>query len=196
MSLWFLLLSSAQLDVSVQQQLLTSLKSLDQFQVNFVQQTYSDFLDDTVAEGELIIQRPGKMRMRYLKGDQKLLIWDGRQAYEKDFLADTESLQEMDHLKQEPLAQILLYGSNLLDHFLIDRIEVAGKEIFRLRPRQEGDYEVLLELDSQNHPSILEVVGNDGEGTRFHFSNFSQNPSLDASTFQIPAPTAENNDPP
>lgn len=187
MSAWLYWLCVFQVDPQVQKTLLDSLARLNLFEVNFSQQTYSDFLEDTIAEGQLLIKRPGHMRMEYLKGDRKLLIWDGTTAYEKDHLADTESHQEFSKFRDEPLVQILLYGTNLLDHFLIDRIQVADREVFRLRPRNAGDYEVMLELDSQNLPSLLEVVGSDGEGTRFHFSRYNLKPNVSKETFQIPA---------
>lgn len=186
MHLYFFLLLN-QLDPGVQGTLLKALEDLKLFQVDFVQETYSDFLDDTVASGVLIISRPGRMRMTYLKGDRKIMIWDGETAYERDMLADTEARQAMSELRGEPLVQILLYGSNLLDHFIIDRIKMGPKKVFRLRPRAPDNYEVLLELNSDNQPGLLEVVGNDGEGTRFHFSNFQTNPQISDDTFAIPA---------
>ena len=185
MPIWFFF-CFAQLDPDAQNRLLNALESLQHFQVNFVQETYSDFLDDTVASGELIISRPGRMRMTYHKGDRKIIIWDGKTAYEKDLLADTESRREIKELRGEPLVQILLYGSNLLEHFLIDRIQADNPDVFRLRPRQPDNYEVHLQLDSQNRPSILEVVGEDGEGTRFHFTDLRMKPELKADTFSIP----------
>lgn len=186
MTYMWILFCLSQLDPAVQSKLLNSLEGLQHFKLNFVQETYSDFLDDTIASGELIIARPGKMRMTYHKGDQKVIIWDGNKAYEKDFLADTESHQDVGDLRQEPLVQILLYGSNLIEHFLIDRINVEGKDVFRLRPRQPDNYEIHLQLNSQNLPSLLEVVGEDGEGTRFHFSEIQTKPTLADNTFAIP----------
>lgn len=186
MVLLILCLLNPQLGPENEARLMEGLKKLGTFKLHFEQETYSDFLDSTVAEGELIVARPGKMRMTYKKGDQKLIIWDGQSTYEKDFMADTESRQPIGDIRQEPLVQILLYGSNLKDFFLIDRIDVDGTKVFRLRPREESDYHVILELDSKDLPSILEVAGADGEGTRFHFTDIQLNPDLAGDAFRIP----------
>jgi len=187
MVMLILFLSPFQLGPETEVRLMDGLQKLSTFQLHFVQETYSDFLDSTVAEGDLVVARPGRMRMTYRKGDRKVIIWDGEMAYERDQMADTESRQPIGDMREEPLVQILLYGSNLKDFFLIDRIEMDDHKVFRLRPRKESDYHVILELNSQNLPSVLEVAGQDGEGTRFHFTDIQLNPELDKDTFQIPA---------
>ena len=159
---------------------------LSRFQVVFQQETYSDFFDETLASGVLSVSRPGKMRMAYQKGERKLIIWDGSVCYEYDALADVESRRDQKELSREPLVQLLLYGANLKDFFLIDRFANGEQEIFRLRPHKEDGYHIEVVFNSLRLPVVVEVVGEDGEGTRFQFEEFQLDPDFDDFAFAIP----------
>jgi len=107
-----------------------ALKKLTRVQVDFRQETYSDFLDETFASGTLKIARPGKLRMTYTRGERKDFICDGETYYEKDVMADSESRVPFEDLKGEPLVRLLLFGDNPEQHFLIDsRSDRQGNSI-------------------------------------------------------------------
>ncbi len=177
-----------QLDPAVRMQVLDSIASLSSFQVEFEQETYSDYFDPTQAAGSLIVQRPGKMRMEYTMGERRLAISDGDVFKEYDY--DAETLNEMDQadLQEEPLVRIFLYGDSIEEFFLIDRFQdEQGEDIFRLRPRNATSYTVELQFDKTWQPRVMHVLGEDGDGTRFIFSTFRLHPPLNADTFIMPA---------
>ena len=184
-----LLLLAFQLSTDVHAAVVDAFHKLDFFQVSFRQETYSDFFDETIAEGSLTIQRPGRMRMEYHTGEKKLHIWDGVTCYERDFLADTESRIPQKEVRQEPLVRLLLYSADDLQrYFLIDRTKKEQGDLFRLRPRSGDDYEVMVTFDKAWQPTYLEVIGKDGEGTRFWFQNLVRNPEIDKQAFVVPNP--------
>lgn len=185
--LLILLFALLQVDPKVENDILSALSNMSRFQVHFRQETYSDFFDPTVAKGTLIIQRPGKMRMEYTKGEQRIIIWDGQTTYERDILADTEERLEQKEIKDEPLVRLLLYGDNLKNYFLMDRVkDQKGDDLFRLRPRSHNDYIVEIRFDEAYHPIYINVLGEDGEGTRFWFDSFQAETEITADTFSIP----------
>lgn len=163
-----------------------ALKALDRVQVDFHQETYSDFLDETAADGVLKIARPGKLHMRYTKGENKEFICDGIVYYEYDRLADSESRVPISDLESEPLVRLLLFGDNLERHFKLEHTRDAKGDIWRLRPIKDSSYYLELSFDDQWLPRNLEVFGKDGEGTRFQFSHWVLKPSFDARTFVVP----------
>lgn len=181
-------LSWFQLDPEVKAKVVGAFKNIDRFELRFKQETYSDFFDETVAEGILKVWRPGRMRMEYLKGERRLFIWDGTTCYEKDFLADTESRAAQADVRNEPLVQLLLYGSDLDRLFLIDRYQQNGKSIFRLQPRDSDDYQVEVSFNKDWLPSYMEVFSSDGEGTRFWFQDYNLAPNFQPDQFKAPEP--------
>ena len=179
---------AAQLDPGVKAKLLQGFARLSRFQASFRQETYSDYFEDSRAEGEIRVARPGKLRLDYLKGDRKLVIWDGQTCYERDVLADTESRTDQEEVRQDPLVRLLLYGSDLERLFLIDRYRRDETEVFRLRPRDRDDYALEVVFGEDWLPLQVEVLTEDGEGTRFFFSDYRLDPHFKDATFVIPEP--------
>ena len=183
------LLFCLQLPPETKDEVLRALSRLNRFQVHFRQETYSDFFDETLAEGTLWVARPGKMRMDYLKGEHKTIVWDGETCFEKDFLGDTETRAPQVEVRDEPLVQLLLYGSKVDEHFLVDRVHEDDREVFRLRPRRGKGYHVEIVFTADWLPAFVEVIGEDGEGTRLWFDNYTLDPAIPLETFRIPAAT-------
>jgi len=188
--MWTLLAMFAfgfQLDPGIKTQLVAGLQRLDRFKAAFTQETYSEFFDETVASGTLMVNRPGKMRMDYQKGEQKLFIWDGETCYERDLMADIESWTPQEEVKDEPLVQILLYGSEVDRLFLIDRYRRNDRDVYRLRPRDGEPYQIELMFDEDWRPTFLEVFGEDGEGTRVWLEEIELNPDFEPDLFEVPS---------
>ena len=182
----FVLCLSYQLDPAVQKEVIGALARLEQFQVDFKQETYSDFFDETLAAGSFAVARPGKMRMTYTEGEQVLRIWDGKTAYERDAMADSESRLEQAEFVDEPIVRLLLYGGDIARLFLIDRLKGDEGDVFRLRPRDDDSYYVTVSFDKKWFPARIEVIGADGEGTSFVFSNYILKPTFAPDTFIVP----------
>jgi len=182
-----LTLVTFQLDPEVSRAMTRAIAGLNSFRVHFHQLTYSDFFDETEAEGTFSVDRPGRMRMAYTKGEEILRIWDGETAFERDLAAETENRADQSELVDEPIVQLLLYGSELTRTFLVDRVERDGVDIFRFRPRDEDDaYYLEVRFDDAWLPRVIEVIGEDGEGTRFTFTDYELDPQFSADTFTIP----------
>lgn len=186
MNLLLLLLTAQQVAAPNRAQVIEALRALQQIEVHFRQETYSDFLDETVAEGTLKIARPGKLRMTYTKGEQKEFVCDGKTYWEFDRLADSESRVPLSDLEHEPLVRLLLFGDNLEAHFKLEHFRNARGAAWRLRPLKEEGYYLELNLDAQGRPSHLEVFGKDGEGTRFYFSQWNTRPKFAPNDFVVP----------
>lgn len=186
MSLLLLMWWSQQVAAPNRTQVIESLRALTRIEVQFRQETYSDFLDETVAEGVLKIARPGKLRMTYTKGEQKVFICDGQTYWEHDRLADSESRVPLSDLEREPLVRLLLFGDNLEAHFKLEHFRNARGNAWRLRPLKDDSYYLELNLDPQGRLSHLEVFGKDGDGTRFFFSNWNLDPTFGPKDFVVP----------
>lgn len=166
----------------------SALRALTTVQVSFRQETYSDFMDETYAEGVLKIARPGKLKMSYFKGERKEIICDGDTYYERDKLAGTQSRVPLSDLEKEPLVRLLLFGDSPEQHFVIERISNAkGGDHYRLKPRDDDSYLLDIVFDSDWRLAMLNIIGTDGEGTRFFFSHWNTSPSFDSETFRVPA---------
>lgn len=192
--MWVMLLCLGfQLQPEVQANISAGFAKLDAFRCQFQQDTYSAFFDDSRTGGTLAIQRPGKMRMQYREGERKLFIWDGETCYERDFLADTVSRTPQTDVRSEPLVRLLLYGSDLNKIFIMDRYQESGCDIYRLRPRDDDSYELLVTFDERWLPRTIEVIGEDGEGSLITLSDYELNPDFAPDTFQIPPATPGRN---
>ena len=176
-----------QLDPEIQARILSSVSDLQAFQVEFEQETYSDYFDPTHALGSLSVQRPGKMRMEYTKGEHRLAITDGDTFHEYDFDAETLSTTSQADIQDEPLVRIFLYGDAIEEHFLLDRYrDPDGVDVFRLRPRNPTTYTVEMTFDEHWRPSMIHVMGEGGDGTIFRFTNYQVNPKS-PTTFVFPS---------
>jgi len=186
-SLFITALLSFQLDPAVAEAMTRALGDLQSFRVSFEQTTYSDFFDDTRAAGTISIDRPGRMRMVYSEGEEIVRIWDGTTAYEHDRAAANETRVPQEELSDEPIVRLLLYGSELTSLFLVDRIKRDGADVFRFRPRDNDQgYFIEVRFDEQWLPRELEVIGEDGEGSRFRFIDYDLSPTFSPDTFAVP----------
>ena len=190
--LTFLLLLGFQLEPGMKAAVVESFRRLNRFEVHFKQEIYSDFFEESVVEGYLLVSRPGNMRMEYLKGDRKTFIWDGETCYEHDLLADTRSRTPQREVRDEPLVQLLLYGSDLDTFFIIDRYKDEMGEIYRLRPRDGDPYQIEIMFDERWLPKYLEVEDEEGEGSRFFFKDYVLDPQIALDAFSIPPEKVEN----
>lgn len=186
--LLLLTIASFQIDQQDQQHLVAGLKRLDRCRLDFKQETYSDFMDPSFAAGTLSLKRPGKLRMDYNEGERKTFICDGQTYYEYDQLADTESRVPFEEIRNEPLVRLLLFGDNPAEHFIIDRYKEDGLTMYRLRPRGDDSYHILAQFNQEWLPTQIEVVSDDGEGTRFKFENYHFELDFAEPTFTVPPP--------
>ncbi len=163
-----------------------ALADLNRFETHFKQETYSDFFDPTLAMGLLKVARPGKMRMDYLEGERKSMIWDGETCYERDDMADTATRTPQEEIKDQPLVRLLLYGESLTTHFQVRNGKSLEAKSYQLIPRGGGEYIIYIELDQQCRPMFLDIQFEDGEGTRFWFKDITKKDGFPDDTFVIP----------
>lgn len=186
-SLLLISLLSFQLDPDTMAALERAFARLERFETDFQQETYSDFFDETRAGGRLQLQKPGRMRMEYTEGEHRLIICNGERCLEYDRLADTRAYYNLDEVDDDPLTRLFFYQDGLQDNFLVDlRKDENGQTVYRFRPRHKGAFELLVWFDEDFLPRRVEVVSEDGEGTRFTFENFRVNPSFSEEAFRLP----------
>lgn len=180
---WF----NAQLDPDIHAEILQGIASLKSFRVEFTQETYSDYFESTLAAGSLAIQRPGRMRLEYTRGERRLAICDGQVFTEYDYDAETLSQAQQEDLDTEPLVRIFLYGDDIEAFFLLDRYTGDdGVEHYRMRPRNRTSYTLEVDFDSAWRPRVLHVIGEEGDGTLFTFSHYEMKPEFATDTFEMP----------
>lgn len=175
-----------QMEPSAKRAVIEAFRKLDRFEVRFEQEIYSDFFDPSRVEGYLLVERPGRMRMEYQKGDKKSFIWDGTTCYEKDMLADTETRTSQKDFLGEPLVQLLLYGSDVDSLFIIDREKDEHGEVYRFQPRGSEPYQIRVIFDKNWLPKSLEIMGEDGEGSKIRFREFNLKPDFSSTAFVVP----------
>ncbi|CAM2008920.1 LolA family protein [Acanthopleuribacter pedis] len=178
--------ATAQVSPKKMQCLQQALSELNRFETEFKQETYSDFFDPTLATGMLKVERPGKMRMDYRQGERKHVIWDGVTCYERDEMADTETRTPQSDIQSQPLVRLLLYGEKLTTYFIVRNGNSLDSKSYQLAPRGGGDYLIELELGADCRPKYLDILFEDGEGTRFWFKQIEKRDSFPATTFVVP----------
>ena len=166
-----------------------AIEELGSFETQFKQETYSDFFDPTLATGVLQVHRPGKMRMDYLEGERKHVIWDGTTCYERDEMADSESRTLQDEIKDEPLVRLLLYGEELQSFFMVRNGKSLETKSYQLTPRNGDAYTLYIELNNNCEPTFLDIQFEDGEGTRLWFREIKPKTEFPADTFVVPKPS-------
>jgi len=182
--IWLLML---QLDSTTAASFFKFFESLNAYETEFTQITESPFLETTRAKGSLSVQQPGKFKMVYVEGEEKLVVSDGELCREVDYLAETHSDTQVEEIRNEPLIRALVFGEDLRQHFLVDRIKTEdGTETFRLRPREDDSYHLEMRFQENWVPLSIEYISSEGEKTRFLFSAFSKEVSFPEGYFSIP----------
>jgi len=179
----FLICIVCQLSPGIKADFLRFFEENRAFSSHFEQVTESAFLEPTRSSGELQVFQPGKFRMTYLKGEEKFIVCDGKICFEQDLLAETKTRTPLKDIAEEPLARILIFGDQIQDFFLIDRI---SEMTFRLRPRNEDAYHIEIVFAPHWQLRSIAYISNEGESTTLHLSNYQKVTDFPKNTFQVP----------
>lgn len=142
------------------------------------------------SEGELLVSRPGRFRLEYLKPYRQTYVADGKRIwmYDRDLEQVTVREQEMT-LGSTPA--LLLSGTEpLSENFEV--IELGDHEGFtwlELRPRaKDASFEYVRLALEPTTLRAMEMVDGFGQMTRLYFDRIERNPEIAPAAFQFKPP--------
>lgn len=176
----------------------TASERLDVF-FNDVQVLQTDFqqtvLDDKgnkvkEAQGNLVMQRPGKFRWTYTDPYQQLIVADGDKIWIYDADLEQVTVKPMDAALGDTPAVLLAGGRPLDENFLITDMGSNGSlEWVELLPRNpDATFERVRLGFGEEDLRMMELLDNFGQTTRLEFSNLRRNQKADAQLFTFTPP--------
>lgn len=162
-------------------------------QASFEQRLVSGALGaDLVERGELIIQRPGRMRWDYRDPEIKTVLIEGRRL--EMYIAEDAQLVRADLPEDGDLLTLLLVGDRpLRDLFDVVSLPAeSGAPRLRLRPRRANETveEVVVDLHPRSaairSAHVRDAAGNEME---YRFRDLRRNRGIPASKFEFEPPS-------
>jgi len=142
------------------------------------------------SEGVLLLSRPGRFRLDYLKPYSQVYVADGSKVwmYDKDLEQVTVRPQE-EALGSTPA--MLLSGSDPLErNFILEELgDHEGFTWIDLKPREKDATFAYIRLALEGEViRAMEMVDNFGQMTRLFFHTVTRNPSVTADAFRFTPP--------
>jgi outer membrane lipoprotein carrier protein len=145
------------------------------------------------SNGEVAIQRPGRMRWEYSAPDRRIVALDGEVI--RMYLPDEKQLQiaPLQPGAFPPTALEFLLGSgDLTRSFKAEPLSEEGRTDVgvRLRPKEDASFEFIDLWVARDGYQIRESVVVDlfGNRTAVRFSDVAENAGIDAGTFTVDVP--------
>ncbi|MFK7929569.1 MAG: outer membrane lipoprotein chaperone LolA [Myxococcota bacterium] len=152
-------------------------------------QIKKDAFGEVKQDGDVVLQRPTKMRWRFTSGDESSFVTDGSTLwiYTK---ADNQVLRISDTSQATSTANTFLTSLDSLDElFTITLVDNSDGPTLEMVPRTEGMYtSIRLSLDAKY--TLKQVIFNDtyGNVTDLAFRDVKLNESVDAKVFVFEPP--------
>ncbi|MFK7929568.1 MAG: outer membrane lipoprotein carrier protein LolA [Myxococcota bacterium] len=164
-------------------------------QANFTQ-IKTDSFGEMKQGGDVVVDRPNRMRWRFTSGDESVFATDGKTLtlYNK---ASDYYQQMPDNTADNATAQGFLTSLDTLDEVfavsLVDGTSLAGAgPTLDLVPHTPGALsKIRLDLSSELMLERLTLTDTYGNVTDIHFADVVLNGPVDASIFNFPHPTVE-----
>ncbi|SCZ59146.1 outer membrane lipoprotein chaperone LolA [Thiohalomonas denitrificans] len=174
-----------------QQNLESFLSGLDTMRAEFVQTLVE--ADGSIIEesqGEMLIKRPGRFRLEYLKPYRQTYVADGERFWMYDHDLEQVSVREQgDTLGDTPA--MLLSGTRPLDEGFEIK-ELGNHEGFTwLELRPKGGDATFESIRLALEPELLramEMVDGLGQITRLYFNTVERNPGIKPAAFDFQPP--------
>ena len=166
---------------------------------NFEQKTIIQVLERArEARGKIDLKKPGKMRWRYLQGEDKEIIINGEKMWIYDPLENQVTITDLSRSPEmRPFITPLMGMGNLKEDFEIVperpiRRDGKGHLLLELRPRDEQSpiRQLSLLIDEKTFPAMgTSFLGLQGDPTVIRYSNIQINQGLpdELFTFSIPS---------
>ena len=186
-----LLLSAAAAQAAEgQAQLDRFLNGLSTLRSEFTQTAFDQDGPGEQGSGTLLISRPGKFRLHYVKPFEQLYVADGKRVwlYDKD-LAQVTVKQQAEALGSTP-ALLLSTTEPLSKSFKVSEGgESDGLAWVELTPRQEdASFESVRLGLADGSLQVMEMEDALGQRTRIEFTRIERNVPLDPSAFRFTPP--------
>jgi len=152
-------------------------------------QVKKDAFGEVKQDGDVVLQRPTKMRWRFTSGDESSFVTDGSTLwiYTK---ADNQVLRISDTSQATSTANTFLTSLDSIDElFTITLVDNSAGPTLEMVPRTEGMYtSIRLSLDAKY--TLKQVIFNDtyGNVTDLTFRDVKLNESVDAKVFVFEPP--------
>jgi outer membrane lipoprotein carrier protein len=159
-------------------------------------ETYSGAGITRNESGTLWLKRPGRMRWEYLEPRKKLFVTDGKTAW--FYVPGEKQARKAPVRKLADLRSPLAY---LLGHTKLEKEfaglslapdvkpEVSSNLVLRGIPRHAtGITQVLMEVAPDGRFVRIEIAGEDGSTTQFHFSDQRENVPVSDQSFHFSPP--------
>ena len=151
----------------------------------------SPLIDADVKRGEVVFEKPGRMRWAYREPEPSLVVSDGQVLWLHDMLAETATrLVVTDGYLSGAALQFLLGDGKILESFDVRAITCGPEQVqLDLIPREEASYERLGLVASPDgditETSVVDLFGN---RTTIRFSEMTVNQSPGPETFRFEPP--------
>lgn len=147
----------------------------------------------TTEEGQLLLEKPGKMRWTYARPQGKLFVCDGKTV---TFVSPASRRVEISPMKQtEDIRIPLAFLLGKLDFERdFDRFEQSTTEgsLLRVRAFPKNQKTFIRSIDFTAEPdgrlSTVAVDAKDGTTMTYKFSSESRNPPIRPHTFEVQVP--------
>ena len=144
------------------------------------------------SSGEVVFQKPGKMRWSYEKPNPSLVVSDGEVAWFYDPASrEAQRLRAGETLLTGGAMQFLLGRGDLRRSFLVQAKSCEGTSVaLGLTPKEPASYEKLEIVVDRESGEVEESTVSDlvGNVTRVAFHNVRTNQGVAASLFQFTPP--------
>lgn len=167
------------------------LSGLDTMRAEFVQTLLEP--DGTVMEksyGELLVDRPGRFRLEYVKPYRQTYVADGERIWSYDHDLEQVTVRPQGEALGSTPAALLSGGRPIVEDFTVEELgRHEGFTWLELRPKsRETTFEsIRLALE----PGVLramEMVDGLGQVTRLYFEEVQRNPGIRPEAFQFQPP--------
>jgi outer membrane lipoprotein carrier protein len=169
--------------------------SVKDLRANFAQTSFSAALNtESVSQGTVIVERPGKMRWEYAVPDGRVIVLDKDSIRIWNPAENQMQIAALTAGTVSPTALGFLLGQSVLrDTFDAELIvdPARAERGLRLRPRSDGGFESLeLWVDPKTYQLkesvVLDLFGN---RTRLRLDEIRENAGVKSTEFELVVPT-------
>ncbi len=168
-------------------------KGLDSLSGTFVQETLDakNRVDET-TRGTLALRAPRQFRWEYAAPFPQTIVADGDNVWIHDVdLEQVTVRQQASEEARSPLTVLIDFSQLDRDYIVAEGKSADGTPTLQLKPRDAGEGSSIdtctISFDSKG-PSRMEVRDGLGQRTRWSFSNWKRNPTLEDRLFAFTPP--------
>lgn len=167
-------------------------KALDQtkgLQAQFAQTIYSDRFGDENASGEIVVQKPNRMRWVYETPNKRVFLADGTTLYRVDPINGVTQSPQEELMKEDIPFDFLWKDVHISKQFDATTVRLKNKRIrYALTPKDEKAQMKKIVMDVSFDPFVvhqIETLDVLDQRNKLEFSQLILNPKLSPNTFDL-----------